>query len=121
MFSFTIVAILYINLGKVYHMVLALTDVPDEVGDVITSHLKDTAGWIALVVVLFLVANIIISIIYTHRLVGPTYAFRRHIRSLAEGRYSARTFLRKNDAFVEVADELNHLAEVLERKSAARK
>ena len=44
-----------------------------------------------------------------------TCALPIYIRSIAEGRYNARTYLRKGDAFAEVADELNRLSEVMEK------
>jgi len=51
--------------------------------------------------------------------VGPTVAFRRHLRALAAGDYSARTYLRPHDAFQEVADELNALSRALETRAGA--
>jgi hypothetical protein len=40
-------------------------------------------------------------------------AFKRHIRALREGNYDSRVVLRKGDAFDDVADELNLLAQAL--------
>jgi len=116
-FSVAVGAILWLNLAKFAQIVLQLTDVEDEVYDLLNSYMADTRWWLALAIVAFLVANIMVSIFFTHRLIGPTIAFRRHIRSLAEGRYNARTYLRRGDAFAEVADELNHLSEILERQN----
>ena len=45
--------------------------------------------------------------------IGPTVAFKRHIRALREGNYDSRVVLRKGDAFDDVADELNLLAQAL--------
>lgn len=109
--------ILYANLRKIYTLILALTDVPEEANEVLATHIAGMSGWLILTVVIYLALTILISVLFTHRLIGPTIAFRRHIRALSEGRYNSRTFLRKGDAFEEVADELNHLSEVLERKS----
>lgn len=116
-FSAAVAAILWLNLAKFAQIVLQLTDVEDEVYDLLNSYMADTRWWLVLAIVVFLMANILVSIFFTHRLIGPTIAFRRHIRSLAEGRYNARTYLRRGDAFAEVADELNHLSEVLERQN----
>jgi signal transduction histidine kinase len=119
-FSGTVATILIVHLSKFAEIVLALTDVEDEVGDLLNTYMADVKWWLLLAIIVFLVANILVSVLYTHRLVGPTFAFRRHIRSLAEGNYRARTFLRKGDAFIEVADELNNLSEVLERRHTGR-
>jgi signal transduction histidine kinase len=67
--------------------------------------------------IFYVLTNMGVTIIFTHKLVGPTVAFRRHIRMLTEGRYDYRTTLRKGDAFQEVADDLNHLSAHLSGKS----
>jgi hypothetical protein len=59
----------------------------------------------------------IVAVIFTHKLIGPTIAFRRHIRMIAEGKFQYRTKLRKGDAFQEVASDLNKLSEFFERKN----
>ncbi|MGB5438340.1 MAG: HAMP domain-containing protein [Gammaproteobacteria bacterium] len=55
-----------------------------------------------------------VTIVYTHRLIGPTVTISRHIQALKNGRYSSRISLRKNDELKELAAELNELAEILE-------
>lgn len=54
--------------------------------------------------------------VYSHRVIGPTVPIRRHLKELAEGNYSARIKIREKDEFKEIAEDLNHLAEVLESK-----
>ena len=60
------------------------------------------------------------SVAYAHRMVGPTVAFRRHLEALKNGDYSARAQLRKGDAFTEIADDLNALAERLQAEARPR-
>ena len=117
LFSGAVAAILYIQLGKVFEIVIQLTDVEEEVTELLMTYINGTTWWLLLAMGVFLIANIIISIMYTHKLVGPTYAFRRHILDLCDGKTGARTFLRKGDAFTEVADALNKLSEVTEAKN----
>jgi signal transduction histidine kinase len=62
---------------------------------------------------LFFVVTFITFIVFTHRIMGPTYAFRRHIQKLIEGDFSFRTSLRRKDRLVELADDLNKLSEHL--------
>lgn len=115
LFAVSLGAILYHNFAGLVNSIVLLTDAEDEVRDLFLDYWQGTQLWIYLCFLIYLLATVTISVLYTHKLVGPTYAFRRHLRSLAEGRYNARTFLRRGDAFVEVADELNHLSEVLEK------
>ena len=61
-----------------------------------------------------------VSVIHSHRLVGPGVALRRQIERLKQGDYSARIQLRKRDAFRDVADELNELTQLLQDREHAR-
>ena len=120
LFSGAMVGILYVNLKKFAMIVLQLTDVQDEVTELLDAYMRDTRWYLGLAIATFIAINVVIAVLYTHRLIGPTIAFRRHVRALSDGRYNARTFLRKGDAFVELAEELNHLSEVLDRQSGPK-
>ena len=113
-FGVTILAVLYINLFKFYDMVLELTDMREEVVNIFSSYLYSLAGWVLILIIAYIALTIVVSVFYTHKLVGPTYAFRRHIKALADKNYNSRVVLRKADAFIEVAEDLNSLAETLE-------
>lgn len=79
----------------------------------------ETALSLTLALVFFLFCNIALSIVLTFHLIGPTVAFRRHIQALTVGDCSVRTQLRHNDAFTEVADDLNRLSEALAARASA--
>jgi len=115
LFGATTTFLLYSNFANFVDAVVQLTDVEDDVKDLFLEYWSSTRLWIVGCAAAYLATTIAVSIIFTHRLVGPTVAFRRHLRSLREGRYQSRTFLRKGDAFSEVADELNLLSEALEK------
>jgi hypothetical protein len=72
---------------------------------------------IAGLLLLYIAINMLLAIVFTHKLIGPTVAFRRHIRMIAENKLQYRTILRKGDAFQEVAEDLNKLSDKLERQS----
>jgi hypothetical protein len=115
LFAIALGAILYHNFHGLVGSIVLLTDAEDEVNDLFMDYWRGTQIWIYLCFFIYLLATVLVSVLYTHRLVGPTIAFRRHIRSIADGRYNARTYLRKGDAFAEVAEELNRLSEIMER------
>jgi hypothetical protein len=117
LFAVALGAILYFNFASLINSIVLMTDAEDEVREIFMSYWKGTQLWVYLTFLIYLVATIAMSVLYTHKLVGPTIAFRRHIRSIADGKFNARTYLRKGDAFLEVADELNRLSEVMEKKS----
>lgn len=70
-----------------------------------------TAIWIYLSFITVLA--IILWAFYSFRIFGPQVAIRRHIRSLIEGDYSSRVQLRRHDEFMDLADQLNELADSL--------
>ena len=116
-FGFAMLWLFYINFYRLYDMILELTDLKEEIGLLLTTHIQDSIGWLVIGTGLYFVLVTLTSVFYTHRLVGPTYAFRRHIQELAKGNYSSRVNLRKRDAFAEVADDLNQLADTLQARS----
>ena len=119
-FSLAVSAILYFNLGKFTAIVLELTGVEDEVKDLLIQYLAPAQIQLAAAMVLYILITIVMSIKYTHTLVGPTVAFRRHIRMLAEGKYDYQTRLRDGDAFSEVADDLNNLSKLYASKTGEK-
>jgi signal transduction histidine kinase len=73
-----------------------------------------TMGQFGLVVLA--VSCLILWIVSSHRIFGPVIPMRRHVRKLVEGDYTSRIHLRAGDEFKELSDDLNHLAEVLEKR-----
>lgn len=116
-FALLIVGILYFNLAKFSDIILELTGVKEEVQDLLDQYLSPAIYQIVTSAVLYVLINLVMTIIYTHKLIGPTIAFRRHVRMIAEGKYQYRTVLRKGDAFNELAEDLNKLSSLLEQKS----
>ena len=114
-FCCLIIGLAYISLSSFYSMVLDLTDLREEVVQILDQYVSSMSWWIIGLVLVYLTINVGLSIYYTHRLVGPTIAFRRHILALIDGDFKSRVNLRKNDAFEEVAEALNKLAEKLEK------
>lgn len=115
LFAASMGAILYFNFSRLVKAVIDLTDAPDDVLDIFKDTWSEVQLWLYLAFAVYLIAQIGLAIIYTHRLVGPTYAFRKHIQSIASGNFRHRTFLRQGDAFVEVAQDLNRLSELMDR------
>ena len=114
-FAGVVFAILYINLSDFSDIVMALTDSESEVRELFANYMLHTRWWLTYTVLLYFVANLVISIVITHRLVGPTVAFRNHIRKLCDGDFQSRVHLRKGDAFGDIATELNRLTAIMEK------
>jgi methyl-accepting chemotaxis protein len=61
--------------------------------------------------------SFVLSVVLTHRMVGPVFVFERHVRALLDGNYKSRINLRREDDFKELSVLLNQLAEKLETKT----
>jgi hypothetical protein len=109
-------AYLYYKLMQFTDVIVTLTEASEEVYQKLNEHLVSAAFTVIIGGVLFLAINLAISIYVTHRMVGPTIAFRRHIIALKNGNYESRVKLRLGDAFNEVADDLNNLSDVLSKR-----
>jgi len=107
---------LYFKMKDVLDLVVELTDVPAVTAELVQTRLVEFFKWAVGMLAAFTSLCFIAGIYYTHRLVGPMVAFRRHIRSLREGNYTHRTQLRESDNFVGFAEELNALSEHMSGK-----
>ena len=115
-FSLAFVCITYSFLHDFVTSVILLTDSESEVQGLFLAQIAIMRWWVGGVIALFLFLNIFISIVYTHRLVGPSVAFGHQIKRLLAGDYSGTVTLRKGDAFGELAHLLNQLTEKLAGK-----
>ncbi len=120
-FTALIGIVLYQNLGSLYDVFFTLTDGKVKLHAVVTAYLQNIQAWVLLCLGAYILSTIGISVLYTHRLVGPTVAFRRHLDAIEAGDYSYRTILRKGDAFQEVATRLNEVSEFMEQRQAKSK
>ncbi len=119
LFAGILLGILNASFQRVYRLVLDLIPHSVDIGAFITTYLFETFNSMVVVIVAYSVISVTVTIVYTHRLVGPTVAFRRQIKEIRRGNYAARIRLRKGDAFPEVAEELNQLAAELEARQDA--
>lgn len=115
-FATVVGVILYFHLGKIMSIVFTLTGVEDEVRNLLDQYIAPARIQLVILMTVYVIITLILSIIYTHKLVGPTVAFRRHIRMIADEKWDYRTKLREGDAFNEVAEDLNLLSSYLGKK-----
>lgn len=115
-FSALFTLLFYFHLGQFTELLIELTDMEEIVREELGHYLAQAFPSMLALGLVFFIANLVIAVLFTHKLVGPSYAFRRHIQHLMAGDYSSRVSLRKNDAFDEVAEDLNRLAEWMQEK-----
>ena len=119
-FCFGMVWLVYETFHRFYDIMLELTDLREEVTEILNSHMDSMLLWSFIGIAVYFTITVIMSIFYTHRLIGPTVAFRRHVAELKKGNYRSRVALRKSDAFSELAEELNDLAEHMDTHFSKR-
>ena len=115
-FVISVAFVIYFQLGDFIQNILNIADFDAKTLIALQGDWDKTLLWLGLFMVSFIVLLTILCVLYTHRLIGPTVAFKRHIDALNSGNYSSRVNLRDGDAFEDVAYKLNELAKTLEDK-----
>ena len=108
--------VLYQQYSELLLAIIDLTDAGDELKEIIHSYQNRTIQYVVGLFLIYTFTIWTVGVFYTHRLVGPTVAFQHFLEKIREGDYSARVHVRKNDAFGDIADDLNKTAEELERR-----
>lgn len=90
--------------------------IDSELIDFLGKYLYSFIGVLIFSMTVCCLIGIIIWLRLSHRIFGPLVPISRHIVELQNGNYSSRVQLRKDDFMVELKDELNLLAEKLEKK-----
>ncbi len=116
LFSISIAVVYYLQLSKFTDFVIKLTDLEEEVRGMLNQSISDIQWYVYALIVVYVLSIVIVSVINTHTMVGPTIAFKKHIEALQAGNYLHRTVLRKGDAFLDVGEGLNQLSENLHSK-----
>jgi len=116
--AFVLIAVLF---GKLYFEQTYITLVENTtqaeyIQAVITQQVHNFKSLFLLLLGVYTVLMVVLVTVYTHRMIGPTFPIMRHIKALKNGLYSHRVKLRRHDCFQELANELNSLAESLEKR-----
>ncbi len=58
----------------------------------------------------------VLAIVLSHRIAGPIFRIKKTLDEAVKGDYSKRLYLRKTDELKDVAESINNLMELLEKK-----
>ncbi len=116
-FTFLLLGVLFGNLyfEQTYITLMQTTTQTEYVQRVLARQTQEFKDLALLLLAGYVLLILVVSVIYTHRLIGPAIPLLRHVKALQAGRYTHRVSLRKHDAFSELADQLNELAESLQK------
>lgn len=112
-FSLALALLFYKNLSTFAETFIEHTQADDATIAQVYHHIEGVRIWALLTLVGYVGVSIVVSLRITQQMVGSTVGFRRHIRSMANGDLSKRISVRRGDAFQDVAEELNYLADSL--------
>ncbi len=105
--------ILFVVFSALYR---AFPDLTPEQGEALSQMLYNSVITSAIGLALMAFLGFALTIIISHRLLGPLVSIKRHMQSLIEGRYEGRLRLRKNDELHFLADQINSLADRLKEQ-----
>ncbi len=104
----------YLSYERLFAVAVEHTENPVHFEQIFGAQTADFLVGVGAMGLVYVLALVVLSIAYLHKLVGPTVPLRRQLEALKNGDYSARVKLREGDALQDVARDLNELAEVLE-------
>lgn len=110
----------WFKLHQITEVIATLTQADAEVSEMIANYLSSVAVVAAIAAVVFILVTLTVTVLMTHKMIGPTIAFRRLIKDLLQEKFGAKISLRKGDAFQEVADDLNNLSQYLTKYSGRK-
>jgi len=116
--TFVLITVLF---GKLYFeqtfvTLIENTTQAEYIQAIITRQIHSFKSLSLLLLAVYAVLMVVLATVYTHRMIGPMRPITRHVKALKDGFYSHRVKLRRHDCFQELADELNVLAETLEKR-----
>ncbi len=104
------------TMGQMLDQLTLIYNIDKEVLSGFGSSIKFVGIIVSILTVIFSGISIVLSIILSHRVVGPMIPIKRQIQNLLEGNYQARGHLRKYDEFQDIMTGLNELADQLDKK-----
>lgn len=108
--------VFYLHIKENYDTLVTLSPVSDEIKAELYRELNQIVFYLAGVSILFLLSVGLIGLVYSHRVAGPLFKIKRVCKDICDGNTSARIKLRPNDAFRDVAEQLNLLIDILQKK-----
>lgn len=107
--------VIYFQLDDIFQTLLIMSRVSHEASESFVNDWNTTLLWLSLFTVFYILSTISICILHSHRMIGPTVAFKRQIEALLAKNYKTRIKLRDGDYFQDLAECFNRLAEQLDQ------
>lgn len=110
----------YYSLSEFVSLLIVLSEVPDSVREYLDELTVGFIIGLVIILVIFSLVAMVFVIVQTHRIVGASYAIKRHItKHLMNSDFDTKLVLRKKDYFKDIADALNKLSKKMKEKMHA--
>lgn len=116
--TFTFAAIFAFHTHQAYGRFLELAFADASLQSLVDEQLRDYLVVSASFGIAYVFTVLVACLASANRWLGPIVPIRRQLEAMKNGDYSARVALRHGDAYVEVAQDLNEVAQILEREKA---
>jgi len=100
-----------------YSILVDLAPMTDEVKAQLYQELSRIILLLGIGSFAFILVSSFIALVFSHRVAGPLYHFRRVFEEVRAGKTEARIRLRPNDEFQDVAESFNGMLDELVKKS----
>ena len=110
--------VIYFQLGDIFDTLFILSDLDPDTADSLSKDWDMAIIWLIIFIIIYVLMTSVVCLIHSHRMIGPTQAFIRHLKSLIGENYRSRIKLREGDYYQNIADLFNDLSEKLEIKFA---
>lgn len=114
------VLLLYTHSKDTLSRIFELTDAGEQAKSLLLESLSKAISQLVIAALIFVILNFSLATFLSHRMVGPVVQFLFHTRELQKKNYRSRIHLRPGDGFEDLANELNTLAETLEKESSSK-
>ncbi len=110
---------LLVQLENRMGFIMSSANVPTDVSDALLDQLGRAQMQVAAVSLALLVISVFLGVKLSHRIYGPIVQIRNHVVNLINGEFKSRVHLRDNDHFIALGDDLNQLADILEKQKTS--
>lgn len=96
--------------------IMSAANVPTDVSDELIDQVGRAEIHVAVVSLVLMLISVFMGVKLSNRIYGPIVQFRKHVNALINGDTKTRVHLRDGDHFFHLGDDLNALAEKLDKK-----
>ncbi|MCY4380892.1 MAG: hypothetical protein OXC40_04920 [Proteobacteria bacterium] len=108
--------IIYFQLNDIFNTLYIMSEIDGDTSRTLSNDWNHSITLLVGFIFLYVLTTTVICIIHSHRMIGPTVAFKRQLNAILSCNYKTRIKLRDGDYYQDLAELFNRLSEQLEQK-----